>query len=238
MKYKATKSMANAARLFVASLAMAATGTAAAVAKPLAVWNGDFPISGSSERGACTLYLNSNTSDGAKVTISGDSEAHGLGVAIASASQTTTIAAVAGISGLAAAESTNPRILASVSTSDSDCRINLGLPSNSATLTGYTSSISSSASYASYTFDWPDSNLHYFGFMYDAKSGTTYYGTMGFVDGSLSANTYYQASGLVYGNDKANALYIGGIFKNGWNTAGTEISFLALLDTSWNIPTF
>ncbi|MBO6167639.1 MAG: autotransporter-associated beta strand repeat-containing protein [Kiritimatiellae bacterium] len=229
--HKFTWRMPSAVRCAALAVALGITTAAQAVTKPLAVWNADFPTSGNSQRGTtCTLYLNGNTSDGEKVTISGDSSAHGLGVAL---SQTTrTIMAVAGISGVQSATTTNPRIFASVDVANqSDCRINMGLPSESLNLYGYTSAISGD-SYSS-TIAWPsDGGKHYFGFQYDALYGTTYYGTMGFVNGSLSAGTYYQKQGLVYNGDYAEAIYIGGIYKTGYNLSGAEVSFLAVLDSS------
>ena len=64
----------RAAMLAVAFM-LCATGQAWAVAKPLAVWNGDFPTTGTSKRGDFTLDLGGNASDGEKVTIKGSGTA-------------------------------------------------------------------------------------------------------------------------------------------------------------------
>lgn len=224
---RALPSARIAAALAVAALA---AHEAQGVAKPKAVWLGDFPDTGATdERNGYTLMLNGNSTTDGIVTIL-NSSTGGITVKKPSGSGVTAVGVAAGIKGVENGSST--RILMSSYLNDSNMnRTMIGFNANEYIVRGYTAGPSAFGT-ANYTFSPanPNINTNYFAFSYQGASGTGR-GTFAYLNGT---DTIYNNNGtLAYSDTSVLGATIGGAYSaKAYNFVNAEISYVAVLDAS------
>ena len=235
------------ARTVALLLAVASAGSAWAAAKPLAVWNGDFPTSGTDTRGGITLSLNGNTSDGEKITIS--SSATGGVTLMNSSANLSLVAAVAGIK-TNNVDITQSPVLITARNSGNDNTVGLQIGSTGTLSPFHSTSTSYSGGASSYT--WPSGDdTAYFAFKYNQVASYGDRGTYGYYVTPTSSTYVYGTSGLVNGSTATlYGLTIGGLYSTSATTgkptlANAEVNYVAMFTSSgvgvddfkvWSLP--
>lgn len=226
------------ARIFALLVAVCATSGAWAVAKPVAVWNRDFPLTGGTDtRGNLTLDLNGNTSDGV-ITI-GSGATGGVRINKSTA-DLAFVAAVVGIKTNAVDFSKNPAIMTARSSGNANANNTVGLKIQSdgkfVPFHSTSSSYNNNGPQTSYT--WPSgTGCGYFSFLYNAVSDYGARGTYAYTTTKNSYNYVYGAGGLV--NQSTAVLYglnVGGLYtasanSNIPNLSTAQIEYIAIFDS-------
>ena len=238
MRGMITKLTHGATRLLVLALGLGLVSTVWAVAKPVAVWNRDFPLTGNTDtRGNLTLDLNGNTSDGV-ITI-GSGATGGVRINKSTA-DLAFVAAVVGIKTNAVDFSKNPAIMTARSSGNASANNTVGLKIQSdgkfVPFHSTSSTYNNDGPQTSYT--WPSgTGCGYFSFLYNAVSDYGARGTYAYTTTKNSYNYVYGAGGLV--NQSTAVLYglnVGGLYAASVNTkipnlSTAQIEYIAIFDS-------
>ena len=192
------------------------------IAKPVAIWNGDFPTTSDTARnqtrGGHTISLMGNTSDGSELTIASSGTA---GVRIEASSNTAKpIATVFGVKNFPTSNSGTARILATVKTSGNNDRAWAGLKSSK-----FTFWENGGGGKGDINRNWPGAELQYFGMIHQPYSISEDNGT---VSGTLAYINGYE----IFRNPslKTSSQTIGGI------TIGSQYNGTGYRATGWTVP--
>ena len=192
------------------------------IAKPVAIWNGDFPTTSDATRnqtrGGHTISLMGNTSDGSELTIASSGTA---GVRIEASSNTAEpIATVFGVKGFPTGNSGTARILATVKTSGNNDRAWAGVKSSK-----FTFWENGGGGKGDINRNWPGTGLQYFGMIHQPYSISEVNGT---VSGTLAYINGYE----IFRNPslKTSSQTIGGI------TIGSQYNGTGYRATGWTVP--
>ncbi|MBR1871379.1 MAG: autotransporter-associated beta strand repeat-containing protein [Kiritimatiellae bacterium] len=205
---------------------------ACAVTKPLAVWNGDFPVDGTDERNGFVLNPNGNTSDGAKITFAASSGAVPGGIVVTNSAATLAQASgIVRIANIPAAVEGHTNLVIGAATKNSNSRVMVGFD-ETGTIGAYSAA---PQLYANSKEAWTleDTATHSIGVKYVPASGT-----YGYVDGEevLFNSSLKWSSGSSSDVNLGQGITVGGFAALSTNPdrfrpVGAEVSLIVVGDS-------
>ena len=238
-----TRLAAPSARAAVFAAAALAAQDAGATAKPIAIWNRDFPLTGNTDtRGSMILDLNGNESDGI-VTI-GASATGGIKL-YKTSGDLSYVSAVFGIKTNEVNFANNPALVTARNSSNNNT-VGLKIQSDGKFVAFYSTSTAYNNNNPQTNYTWPSgTGCGYFAFLYNQVSSYGTRGTYGYTVTKNSYNYVYGASGLVNGdNATLYGINVGGLFSasansNIPNLSTAKVEYIAMFtsDGSTSTPT-